>query len=186
MSYVRRSRTQREDNRRSGQGSAPPQAHHARARREENPTAGDPPQEPLPFLAERNQPLLATNTGVRLACTMAAMISAFAVFLCWAEKESRVIRRFAVQSAALAVIHLCGAAVLGIISLIVGSVPYLGFLMRLLGWLIYIAVAIAVLYLRVKLMEHAWHGRRIDLPLVERLIRRFYLCDTDEEERHAA
>ena len=120
------------------------------------------------------QQLLATNTGVRLACTMAAMFSPFAFFLCWAEKESRVIRRFAVQSAALAAMHLCGGAVLGLVSLLVGSVPYFGFLMRLLGWLIYIAVALVVLIIRVKLMEHAWHGRRLDLPLMERLLRKYY------------
>lgn len=128
----------------------------------------------LSFLPEERQPLLATNTGVRLACTLAAMISMFAIFLCWAEKESKVIRRFAVQSAALAVVHLCGGATLGIITLIVGSVPYLGFLMTLLGWLLYIAIAVAVLFLRVKLMERAWHGRRFDIPLLERLICRFY------------
>ena len=128
----------------------------------------------LTFLPEEDQPLLATNTGVRLACTMAAMLSPFAVFLCWAEKESRVIRRFAVQSAALAVLHLLGGAILGVISLLVGSVPYLGFLMRLLGWLIYIAVALISLLLRFKLMEHAWHGRRFSLPLAEKLIHRYY------------
>lgn len=131
-------------------------------------------QDILTFLPEENQPLLATNTGVRLACTMAAMLSPFAIFLCWAEKESRVIRRFAVQSTVLALLHLLGGAFLGIISLLVGSVPYFGFLMRLMGWLIYIAVALVALFLRLKLMEHAWHGRRFDLPLAERFIRRYY------------
>ena len=132
------------------------------------------PQDILSFLPEEDQPLLATNTGVRLACTMAAMLSPFALFLCWAEKESRVIRRFAVQSTALAAAHLMGGAVLGVISLLVGSVPYFGFLMKLMGWLIYIAVAVVALFLRVKLMERAWHGRRFDLPLIERLIRKYY------------
>lgn len=132
------------------------------------------PQDILSFLPEENQPLLATNTGVRLACTMAAMLSPFALFLCWAEKESRVIRRFAVQSTALAAMHLLGGAALGIVSLLVGSVPYFGFLMTLMGWLIYIAVALVALFLRVKLMERAWHGRRFDLPLMERLISRYY------------
>jgi uncharacterized membrane protein len=131
-------------------------------------------QEVLPFFSEADQPLLATNTGVRLACTMAAMLSPFALFLCWAEKESRVIRRFAVQSVALAILHLLGGAILGVISLLVGSIPYLGFLMRLLGWLIYTAVALVALLLRVKLMEHAWHGRRFDLPLMEKLTRKYY------------
>lgn len=131
-------------------------------------------QDILPFLPEENQPLLATNTGVRLTCTMAAMLSPFAIFLCWAEKESRVIRIFAVQSVALLALHLLGGALLGVTSLIVGSIPYLGFLLTLLGWLIYIAVAVVVLFLRVKLMERAWHGRKFDLPLLERIIRKFY------------
>lgn len=145
-----------------------------RSQRTELPPQEDQPWDSLPFLTEGNQPLLATNTGVRLACTMAAMLSVLAVFLCWAEKESKVIRRFAVQSTALAAVHLCGGAVLVIISLVVGRVPYLGFLMTLLGWLIYIGVAVVVLFLRVKLMERAWHGRKFDLPLIERLIRKYY------------
>ena len=148
-----------------------------RVQREYEPVKTDKPQESLDiltFLPEENQPLLATNTGVRLACTMAAMLSPFALFLCWAEKESRVIRRFAVQSVTLAALHLLGGAALGIISLLVGSVPYFGFLMTLEGWLIYIAVALATLFLRVKLMERAWHGRKFDLPLMEKLIGRYY------------
>jgi len=131
-------------------------------------------QDILPFLPEEQQPLLANNTGVRLACTMAAMLSPFAAFLCWAERESRVIRIFAVQSVTLLMVHLLGGVLLGVISLIVGSIPYLGFLLTLLGWLIYIADAVAVLFLRVKLMVHAWHGRRFSLPLLERFIRKFY------------
>lgn len=121
-----------------------------------------------------DQSLIATNTGVRLACTMAAMLSLFALFLCWAEKESRVIRRFAIQSVALCLMHLCGAALLGVISLLVGQVPYFGFLMRLMGWLIYIAVAVVALAMRIRLMERAWHGRRYELPLLERFCRKYY------------
>ena len=131
-------------------------------------------QDVLTFPADESQPLLATNTGVRLACTIAAMLSPFAVFLCWAERESWVIRRFAVQSAALLVVHLLGAAVLGLITLLVGSVPYFGFLMKLTGWLIYTAVALLVLFFRVRLMERAWHGRKYSLPLLERLISKYY------------
>lgn len=144
-----------------------------RVQRERNVTSPEQ-QDILSFLPEENQPLIATNTGVRLACTMAAMLSPLAVFLCWAERESRVIRMFAVQSTALLALHMLGGAILGIISLIVGSIPYLGFLLTLAGWLIYIAVAVMVLYLRIKLMERAWHGRKFDIPLLERLIRKFY------------
>ena len=128
----------------------------------------------LPFFSEADQPLLATNTGVRLACTMAAMLSPFALFLCFAEKDRTVIRRFAVQSVSLLMLHLLGGAFLGVTSLLVGSVPYLGFLVQLLGWLIYIAVAVVALILRIKLMERAWHGRRFELPLLERLAAKFY------------
>lgn len=155
MSTVRRPRVQREYE------SVQPEKHQEQ-------------HDILTFLPEENQPLLATNTGVRLACTMAAMLSPFALFLCWAEKESRVIRRFAVQSTALAAMHLLGGAALGIISFLVGSVPYFGFLMTLMGWLIYIAVALVTLFLRVKLMERAWRGRKFNLPLIERLIGRYY------------
>lgn len=144
-----------------------------RVRREVEP-AQEEKLDILSFFPEDNQPLLATNTGVRLACTMAAMLSFFALFLCFAEKESKVIRRFAVQSTALAVLHLLGGAALAAVSLLVGSVPYFGFLMRLLGWLVYVAVALAALFLRVKLMERAWHGRKFDLPLIERIIRKYY------------
>lgn len=150
MSTVRRPRTQRE------QYPQPEEVRHETS------------------LQEENQPLLATNTGVRLACTMAAMLSPFAIFLCWAERENRVIRRFAVQSAALTGVHLCGAVLLGVISLLVGRVPYFGFLMTLLGWMIYVATAVVVLAARVKLMERAWHGRGFELPLLEKIIRRYY------------
>ena len=37
-----------------------------------------------------------------------------------------------------------------------------------------ITIALVALLLRVKLMEHAWHGRRFDLPLMERLTRKYY------------
>lgn len=124
---------------------------------------------------EPGQPLLATNTGVRLACTLAVMISPLAWFFCWAEKESRVIRRFAVQSAALSVVHLCAGAFLTGISILVGQVPYLGFLMTLMGWLIYISAVVVLLAMRIKLMERAWHGRKYDLPLIERIIRKYYM-----------
>lgn len=131
------------------------------------------PEKPHPSPAEEPN-LLATNTGVRLACTMAAMLSPFALFLCWAEKKSGVIRRFAVQSVALGGIHLLGALLLALLSALVGQVPYLGFLLTLSGWLIYVSAALAVLALRVRLMECAWHGRGYELPLLERRIRRYY------------
>lgn len=118
--------------------------------------------------------VLATNTGVRLTCTMAAMIGLFAIFLAWTEKESRVIRRYAVQSAALTAVHLFLAVILLVAGAVCGSVPYLGLLVSLVCWLLYIAVVMILIYLRIKLMENAWHGRGYSLPVLERMIRRYY------------
>lgn len=119
--------------------------------------------------------VVATNTGVRLACTMAAMIGLFALFLCWVEKESRAIRRFAVQSATLTAAHaLTGVAAL-LLSTLLGGVPYLGMIVTLLCLLFYIAVLTLLIVVRVRLMQRAWQGVRYDLPAaVERLIARYY------------
>lgn len=118
--------------------------------------------------------LLATNTGVRLACTMAAMIGLFGIFLCWAEKESRVIRRFAVQSAALAAAHAIIAAILLLTGLLLGGIPFFGMVIVLGCWLVYIAGLLLILYVRVRLMEHAWQGMRYELPLLENLVTKYY------------
>lgn len=135
-----------------------------------------PPVEPVndaPVPAARE--LLATNTGVRLACTMAAMMGVFAIFLCWAERESRVIRRFSVQSACLTVLHaILGAAAL-MISAILGAIPYVGLMVSLMCLLGYIAGLILLIVARVLLMRSAWQGVRFTLPRpMERIIQRYY------------
>lgn len=120
------------------------------------------------------QDVVATNTGVRLACTMAAMIGLFAIFLCWVEKESRVIRRFAVQSAALTVIHaLIGVAALAA-GLLLGGIPYFGMMVTLMCWIFYIGTLTVLIVIRIRLMEHAWQGRRFSLPAAERMLERYY------------
>ena len=119
--------------------------------------------------------LMATNTGVRLTCTMTAMIGLLALFLCHAEKESRVIRRFAVQSAALTVLHAaCGAALL-LVSRLLGGVPFLGMMVTLVCLLGYISLVLVLIVARFRMMEHAWQGVRFDLPrAVEKQLKRFY------------
>ena len=119
--------------------------------------------------------VLATNTGVRLACTMAAMIGLFALFLCWAEKESRVIRRFSVQSACLTAVHAAVGAAMLLLGMLLGRIPYVGVVVTLLCLLCYIAVLILLIFVRVKMMQHAWQGVRFTLPSgLERLLRRYY------------
>lgn len=117
---------------------------------------------------------IATNTGIRLACAMSAMIGLFAIFLCWTEKESRVIRRFSVQSAALTIVHAAVIIIALAVSFLLGSVPYFGMMVTLVCWLAYIALLIVLVCLRVRLMEHAWHGWKYELPLLEKDLRRFY------------
>lgn len=131
------------------------------------------PQEVYREQAETPE-LLATNTGVRLACTMAAMIGLLAIFLCWAERESRVIRRFAVQSAALTAAHALIGGVLLVTGALLGSIPFFGLIVTLICWLLYIAALIVLAAGRVRLMEHAWHGTRFDLPVLEGVLARYY------------
>ncbi|MBQ8557061.1 MAG: hypothetical protein IJ438_14510 [Clostridia bacterium] len=118
--------------------------------------------------------VIATNAGVRLACTMAGMIGLLAVFFCFVEKESRAIRRFSVQSAALTATHVLLSAVLLLVGSMLGTVPYLGFLVNLICWLMYFAMLVILLVVRVKLMEAAWHGHRFDMPVLEALLERYY------------
>ena len=133
-----------------------------------------PAEEPVTPAAADAAELVATNTGVRLACTMAAMMSPFAVFLCWAEKENHAIRRFAVQSCALLVLHAVLAGILLLAGWLLSGVPYLGLLVKLVCYLAYVAGLVALLALRVRLMERAWHGRRCELPMLEGLLARYY------------
>lgn len=119
--------------------------------------------------------VLATNTGVRLACTMAAMMGLFALFLCWAEQESRVIRRFSVQSAALTALHAALGGMALLLSTLLGAIPFFGLMVTLLCLLGYIAGLILLLITRVRLMQRAWQGVRFALPAaLERLVRRYY------------
>ena len=145
-----------------------------------------PPADPLPqedaapdVMSEAPIPpardLLATNTGVRLACTMAAMMGLFALFLCWAEKESRVIRRFSVQSACLTALHALAALAALLLSALMGGIPYFGLVVTLLCLLAYMAALVLLVVVRVQLMRHAWEGVRFMLPpALEKIISRFY------------
>ena len=151
-----------ERNRRAQRHDIPPQP------REES-TNDNAAERPLPA------DVVATNTGVRLACAMAAMIGLFALFLCFAEKESRVIRRFAVQSAALTAVHVLAGACALTLGLLLGGVPYFGMMVTLMCWIGYIGCLAALIFLRVRLMERAWQGRRFTFPAAaERLLKRYY------------
>ena len=117
--------------------------------------------------------VIATNTAIRLTCTLCAMIGLLAVFMCWAEKESRAIRHFAVQSAAVTAIHLFCALLLFLISGLMGSIPFLGFLLTMVCWLCYIALLVVIVVVRARMMLHAWRGIRFAIPGLWRTLERF-------------
>ena len=117
--------------------------------------------------------VIATNTAIRLTCTLCAMCGLLAVFMCWAEKESRAIRHFAVQSAAVSAMHLFCALALFVISGLLGGIPFLGFLLTMVCWLLYIALLVVIVVIRARMMLHAWRGIRFTIPGLWRLIERF-------------
>ena len=119
------------------------------------------------------QDVIATNGTVKLTCTLAAMMSVFALFLCYAEKNSPAIRRFSVQSVTLSAVHLLVGIALAFVGSLLGFIPILGFLITLVCWLVYIALLIAVLVVRVRMMLAAYQGLKFSLPLLDGAIDRF-------------
>lgn len=154
-------------------------------RRQEEPAAWHQPyDQPEPGWDEPYQPydepepapteIIATNRVVCLSATLAAMCSLFGLFLLFAEKKSRAIRLFAVQSVGLSACHLILGAAALLVGLITGAVPYIGFLMNLVCWIVYLAGVVVMLCLRVRMMLCAWQGIRYGLPVIGRWLEK--LC----------
>lgn len=116
-----------------------------------------PPEEPE---------VIATNGTVKLTCTLAAFCSLMALFLVFADKRSRAIRHFSVQSLGIAAAHVLGIAALVLIGALLGGIPFLGFLISILCWLLYAALFVICITLRVRLMLAAYRGVRFTLPLI--------------------
>lgn len=147
---------------------------------EEQPYEEPPYEEPMDDRYARPMPddepveeIIATNSTVRLTCTLASMLGLFALFLCFAEKKSRAIRHFSVQSAGLMLCHLAIAVILMLVGTVLGVIPFLGFLMNLVCWLVYIAVLIVTLFIKVRMMLFAWRGVRFTLPVIGHKLQRF-------------
>ena len=114
--------------------------------------------------------VIATNGTVKLTCTLAAFCSLLALFFAFADKRSRAIHHFAVQSLGLAAVHILGAAALVFVGGLLGAIPFLGFLITILCWLLYFALLLVCVVLRVRMMLAAYEGIRFTLPLIgERL-----------------
>lgn len=111
--------------------------------------------------------VIATNRTIRLICTFASLSGLFAIFLCFAEKESRAIRRYSYQSAALSGITWMMALVLMVLGVTVGSIPLMGFVVTLLCWLMMIAFLVVVVVFRIRMMLFAWNGFAFRLPVID-------------------
>lgn len=122
---------------------------------------------------EQVEEIVATNRMVLLSCTLAAMLPPFALFLLFAEKKSRAMRHFSVQSVALTVCHAVVGAALILINAIFGGIPYLGFLLNLCLWIVYIVALIVMIILRVRMMFFAWRGAKFVLPVIGHRLDRF-------------
>lgn len=131
-----------------------------------------PVEEPMESPAEAPQ-VLATNRTICLICTLASMLSLFALFLVFAERRSRAIRHFSVQSVGLAAAHLGGGLVLLALGALLRPIPILGYVTTLTFLLIYVAILIAALVLRVKMMLYAWRGWRFELPIWGQRLQRY-------------
>ena len=117
--------------------------------------------------------IIATNRTVLLTCTLAAMISLFGLFLCFAEKRSRAIRHFAGQSAALLAVHAVLALILFALGSLLGSLPLIGILLRGLCLVVYLAVLLVIIVLRIRMMFFAYQGIRFTLPVVGEQVSRW-------------
>ena len=135
-----------------------------------------PYEEPYdgPVRVKPQPEVIATNTAIRLTCTLCAMCGLLAVFMCWAEKESRAIRHFAVQSTAVSALYILVAAILLLVAKLLGGIPFLGFLLTMVCWLLYFALLVAVVAVRARMMLHAWRGVRFTLPGLWRMLEPFY------------
>ena len=110
--------------------------------------------------------IIATNRTVLLTCTLAAMLSLFGLFLCFAEKRSRAIRHFAGQSAALLGMHAVLALAIFALGSLLGSLPLIGIVLRGLCLVVYLAALMVIIVLRIRMMFFAYQGIRFTLPVV--------------------
>ena len=135
----------------------------------DDPAYGPEDYDEPPFARE----IIATNRTVLLTCTLAAMISLFGLFLCFAEKRSRAIRHFAGQSATLMGIHALLALILFALASLLGSLPLIGIVLRGLCLVVYLAALLVIIVLRIRMMFFAYQGIRFTLPVVGERIGRW-------------
>ena len=115
---------------------------------------------------QRMPQVIATDRTICLSCTLAALTGLSGLFLFFAEEESSAIRHFAVQSMALSIcLALCGLAA-SVVGATLGSIPLMGFVIRVLCWLAFAGAGAGCLALRVRMMLMGWRGVSFTVPVI--------------------
>ena len=138
----------------------------------------DPPEygrsfEEAPPPPRQNPTVISTNATINLTCTLCAGCGLFGLFLYFVDRRSRAVRRCAVQSAGLLCVTVFLSAGLAVLATLFGMIPLIGGLLGALSWMLMAAVLCGDIYLRVRLMAHAYRGEAYVLPLIGRQCRQF-------------
>ncbi len=134
-------------------------------------------EEPVrPARAPRAKPkptVISTNATINLTSTIGAFSGLFGLFLYFADKKSRAVRRFAVQSAGLFCITAFVTIALALLAALFGFIPLIGLVLGGLIWVAVLALLSWSLYQRVQLMLHAYRGEAYVVPVIGRHFRQF-------------
>ncbi len=140
---------------------------------EQQPYEEQPYEEP-PYGEEAQGPeLVSTSQAVNLTCTLAAFSGLFALFLYVADRRSDAVRRIAVQSVALTGVFFCASVVLWIVGTLFRFIPFLGIIIAVIFWLLFAALLMITVFLKVQMMLNAYKGLSYQLPVIGAYVRRF-------------
>ena len=117
--------------------------------------------------------VISTSQAVNLTCTLAAFSGLFAFFLYVADRRSDAVRRISVQSIALTGGFLSVSVVLLIVGTLFRIIPFLGIIIAVIFWLLFAALLLATVYLKVQMMLYAYRGFSYQLPVIGGYVRRF-------------
>ncbi len=132
-----------------------------------------PYEEPLYEEAPQEPELVSTSQAVNLTCMLAAFSGLFAFFLYIADRRSDAVRRMAVQSIALTGGFFSVSVVLLVVGTLFRIIPFLGIIIAVIFWLLFAALLLATIYLKVQMALHAYRGYAYQLPVIGAYVRRF-------------
>jgi Predicted membrane protein len=122
----------------------------------------------------QNEPeVIATSPIIQLISTLAALSSLFALFLFFADKKSRAVRRTSVQSIGMGALFLVLSLLIFTLNAIFSALPIIKLVAGLVLTILHWALAAWFAYVKVKLMFHAYRGTAYTVPLIGEHIRRF-------------